>query len=326
MSARVDAQQPKRRAAGARRPPLASRKRLAREAARARVASRVTRALTAEQRTHDPLPPLVGAGSPLKRFGREAVVVAVALLFHGAVVGLGFLLAALRPETGKREVIRQEIQVVVQEPKIEPPPPPVEKPPEPQPEPIQPPAPKVVKAPRPPAAAPQPKAPETAEPPPRVVGLSLESTVEGGEGPAFAVGNTLEGNTAERAAAPKAVVPGATGPITDAPPTLNQATTRIPMQGVAITPPKRIRSMKPSYPEMLKAQGIEADVPLVVRIDETGRVTEVKVVEPSPYPEFNEAARAAALAERWEPARRNGVAMAYTLNFVSRFRIEGEGQ
>lgn len=322
MSAPLDAQRTKRPRAGTRRAPFASRRHLAREVARARVVSRVTRGLTAEQRSHDPLPPVTPAGSSLKRFGREAAVLAVAILFHAAVVGLGFLVAALRPETGKREIIRQEIRVVVQEPEVEPPPPPVEKPPEP----LQQPAPKMVKTPRPPEPAPQPKAAETAEPPPRVVGLSLESTVEGGDGPAFAVGNTLQGETAERAAAPKTVVPGATGPIAESPRTLNQATARIPMQGVAITPPKRVRAKKPAYPEMLKAQGIEADVPLVVRIDESGKVTEVKIVEPSPYREFDEAARAAALAEEWEPARRNGVAIAYTLNFVSRFRIEVEGQ
>ena len=61
---------------------------------------------------------------------------------------------------------------------------------------------------------------------------------------------------------------------------------------------------------------------LLVNIDATGRVTSVKVLRPSPYPEFNEAARREALAEQFDPATRDGVPIPYTLSFTYHFRLK----
>ena len=73
-----------------------------------------------------------------------------------------------------------------------------------------------------------------------------------------------------------------------------------------------------------RAQGIEANVTVLVTLDETGKVTTVKVIVPSPYAAFNEAARRAALAEVFEPALRDGVPIPYTLSYRYHFRIEDQ--
>jgi len=109
---------------------------------------------------------------------------------------------------------------------------------------------------------------------------------------------------------------------TEKPTTANQAATRIPRKGVAFTEARyRGAARKPPYPPTLKAQGIESDVEVLVFIDPTGKVTMVKILHESPYPEFNEAAKQAALAQEWEPATRNGEPMASTKKYSYRFRL-----
>jgi protein TonB len=290
---------------------LPLRKRLERQQARRRALGQIRRPLSAEQRRTDPL-----AGrhrGPLPRLGRAAAAVLASAAVHAAVVLLGLLGPS---ETGRREVIRQEVQVEMREHTPPPPPPPPPAPPPPEKPVVTPP--RVAKAPPPRTPPPEP----AHSPPPRVVGLSLESTSEGGEGPAFAVGNTRAGATEERARAPQEVPSTPpTAPTESAP---NQVASRIPTAGVSYALPRRRASRNPPYPETLKAQGIEADVPVMVTLDATGRVTKVKVLRPSPYPEFNEAARKAAAAEEFDPATRDGVPIPYTLSFTYRFRLEDQ--
>jgi TonB family protein len=63
---------------------------------------------------------------------------------------------------------------------------------------------------------------------------------------------------------------------------------------------------------------------VLVFIAATGKVTNVKILHESPYPEFNEAARKAALVQPWEPSTRNGEPMASTKKYSYRFRITDE--
>jgi len=162
--------------------------------------------------------------------------------------------------------------------------------------------------------------------PPRIVGLSFESTVgEGdGEGPAFAVGDTRLGDT-EKVAVKKDDVPEEhPAPVhgTEKSTTVNRTATRIPTKGVMFTESKyRGTQVRPEFPATLKAQGIESDVEILVFIDTTGKVTNVKILHESPYPEFNEAAKKAALTQPWEPATRNGEAMPSTKKYSYRFRL-----
>jgi TonB family protein len=48
---------------------------------------------------------------------------------------------------------------------------------------------------------------------------------------------------------------------------------------------------------------------------------EVKILKESPYPEFNEAAKKAAMADEFEPATRNGVPTPTTLKYNVSFRL-----
>jgi protein TonB len=307
---------------------LVERKQLARAAARQRIAARTTRALPASLRVHDPL---VGEAATITGT-RILIAVAISVVAHVAIVAIG-LAVGDRDEKVKEPLARIEVR--------ERPPEPPPLPPEPAPEPPppgptaiapEPPNPKAEPRPRP---TPPPVAPVSPEPPPepgkkpppRVVGISMDSTTQGGDGPGFAVGNTGRGETDSRAVDPKKVVPGATGPATDEPtapaPTPNAAATRIPGAGGKVTMPKRKKTVKPRYPETLQSQGIEADVAVIVSIDATGKVTNVKVAKSSGYPEFDEAARLTALEdESFEPAVRDSQAIPYTLSFTYRFRLE----
>ena len=293
------------------RAPLVERKRVERTRARGRARALTAVPLTEAQRAHDPLVPSRRVGS-LGRFGWVLLVVVGSVLVHGGILGLPFLIGGR--DDGRRRVVRQEVKIEVAEKKVEPPPPPVEPPPEPE----RRVRPKVVE----PQKAPEPKAPPS-KAPPRVVGLSLESTIEGGEGsgPSFAVGNTREGRTDDKARNPQEV-PKEAPPEADIESKTNRVAARIPVAGVKYEPPKRKRPLVPPYPETLKSQGIEADVTVMISIDADGKVTSVKIIRPSEYPEFNELAKKTALGEEYEPATKDGVPMPFTTSFTYRWRLD----
>jgi len=301
------------------RAPLVQRKRAARRAARRRIAARTLTDLAPGQRDHDPLD---HRRPPARALAYTLLALAGSWGVHAAAVGVGALVARFQDARGARP--SSEVTIEMRERK--PPPPPEEKKEEekkPEPaaverRPIRPP--KVAKAPEPPPPEPKQKVA-----PRRIVGLSLESTVEGGGGPTFAVGNTKRGETAARAEDPREVPPAR--PPVEAPPAAgsgegNQPASRIPVAGVKFQMPKRKRNRPPPYPETLKSQGIEADVTVMVTVDASGKVTSVRIIKESPYPEFNQAARAAAEMEEFEPALRDGVSIPHTLSYTYRFRLE----
>lgn len=302
---------------------LVVRKGLERRAARRRIASNTRRPPTVAQLAFDPL--ARPGDTRNRRSTRFWLGLAVSLVAHGAAVIVGLSLRTSRPSGGE---VRQEVKIEVRQrppeppPRKEPEPPPVEKP-----ERVPP---KLVKAPvkAPPPSA--PPAPPSKTPPVRVVGLSLESTTEGGDGPAFAVGNTRFGETATRAVAPKDVSPAPPGLDPKAveargPGASNQVATRIPVAGVKYEKPQPHQGMlKPVYPPMLRSQGIEDHVMVLVVIDATGRVTSVKIIKPSQYAEFNESARIAAFAQKWDPATKNGVPFQQSLSYSYRFDLEDQ--
>jgi len=239
---------------------------------------------------------------------------------HLGAIGVGVVLRANLAGRTTRE------DVVIEMRQPPPPPPPEQKPP-PPPEP-PPPVEKPVR--QKPVAKVEPP-PSTPQPPPkappvRVVGLSLESTSDEGGGPAFAVGNTRLGETEKKAVEPKDVTPPPNG--TSTLPAAgtgrsNQVARHIPVDGITYTKAQRkAAERKPPFPETLKSQGIEGDVPILVTIDARGKVTKVKILKESPYPEFNEAARAFALTDEFEPATRDGVPMETTLTYTVKFRLE----
>lgn len=91
---------------------------------------------------------------------------------------------------------------------------------------------------------------------------------------------------------------------------------------MSFTPPRRKRPSCAPYPEILKAQGVEADVTVSVSLSATGRVERVVIVSPAPFEEMNESARRAAHAEEFEPATSDGIPIPYTVNFTFLFRLE----
>ncbi len=296
--------------------------RVRREAARRVVAARTKQPLTTEQRKFDPL--TRGQRSVGQKLGYVAAALLGSVVVHLLALGIGLI----GPGGKSTDDTNQDVKIEVKPPPEPPPPPPPEKKPEPEPpkaieKKAEPPPPKAVKAPPPPATP----APPTKAPPVRVVGLSLESTTEGGEGPSFAVGNTRVGETEQKAVAPKSVTPAPSGTSTipaAGPGKSNQVASRIPVAGIAWEKPKRKAPKNPPYPPTLRSQGIEGDVVVLVNIDATGKVTTVKIIKESTSPEFNEAARATALAEEWEPALRDGVPAPYTLSYTYRFRLNDE--
>lgn len=304
--------------------PFGERQRARRVQARRLVAARTTRPLTAAQRAFDPL--AHARQSSGKRLGVLLLVALASIGVHLGAVGIGVLIGRnTRPAAQK-----EDLTIEVKEPPPPPPPPPppevkAPEPPAPVEKPVRPPPPPKVKAPPPPATPTPPKAA-----PVRVVGLSLESTTEGGGGPSFAVGNTRLGETEKQAKAPKDVGPAPTGtstlPAAGGPTRTNQVASRIPVAGVQYgkPTPRGGKQKQPPYPSVLRSQGIEGDVTVLVNISEAGKVTGVKVLKPSSYPEFDEAARKTALEQEWEPATRAGVPMAFTLSYMYRFRLEDE--
>tara|TARA_R110002096_G_scaffold436061_1_gene666644 strand:- start:33025 stop:33771 length:747 start_codon:yes stop_codon:yes gene_type:complete len=242
------------------------------------------------------------------------------------VIFTGTVWLASEALSNKPEKIRDETIVVMIEdpipPKIEP----IETEaetkvePKPAPEPKPKPKPKPENKPKP-----KPKPADTPDlpPPPRkIVGLNLGSTVAGGNGPSFATGTSLDGETDSKAVDPnqaaRAPEDGATD--IDAPKT-NRKATRIPTAGVKLVKPKPKARVKPEYPPTLRAQGIEANVVVEVSINASGKVTKARLIDGSKYDDMNTQALIAARKETFSPATRDGVAIPFTITYTIRFRL-----
>jgi len=310
----ASADEPGRRRAG-----FAALRAEARLQAAARLRRHVAVPVGAEMRALDPLRRDPGRGGAK----RAALIVAAGAIVHvalvAALVGAGGLgeprPAGPRPE---RVVVR-----IVEPVTVAPKPAPeqarrIEPKPEPKPEPERIARP-VAPAPIPPDPI-EPRPPvERQAPPRRVVGLSLESTVTAGSGPSFAVGNTRMGETGEVAAAPRDVRPIGGAPA--AAEGSNAAAEFVPTGGAPIVKPRRLAEPKLDYPPALKAQGVEGDVAVLIRIGADGSVGDVRIVKSSGVKELDAAARSAAERERFSPAIRDGAPIEYTLKYTYRFRI-----
>lgn len=145
-----------------------------------------------------------------------------------------------------------------------------------------------------------PAAPEQSAMPP-VLGISFASTVSTGAGPSLAVGSARDGQRA-KLAPPQAPVGAG--------------------DGVNVVRPARTEVIEPTYPAELRAQGIEADVTVRVKVGADGSVLDASVVKAAPDPAFNVAALATAKRERFTPGTRDGVPVPFVITFTYRFRIE----
>jgi TonB family protein len=304
----------------ARHNPFVDKRAHRRELSRARTLSHVRVPIHAQFHEHRGLRRMPG-------WLRAAIGITVLVVSAGLHVGFVIMALGVGKLGAQQAKERERLAIEMREHEAEKPKPPEpEKVPEPKKEIVERVA--VVKAPPAPKLEEPPKEPDK-KPPPRIVGLSFESTVGdgNGDGPSFAVGNTRLGETDKVAVKKEDVPKERPAPVhgTEKPTVANQAATRIPVKGVTYGEAKyRGKQVKPEFPPTLKAQGVESDVEVLVFIDATGKVTNVKFLHESPYPEFNENAKKAALAQEWEPATRNDEAMSSTKKYSYRFRITDE--
>jgi periplasmic protein TonB len=175
-------------------------------------------------------------------------------------------------------------------------------------------------APRPPApvpdAPPPPNVPppDDAPPPARApvrIGISMSSSTTAGGVPAPA-GNTAHGEMPGTAPEPGAVKPYRSEKVV--PPSQVTVLPR-PLEACYRTSPE-------DYPETARRLGVEARVPLVLTVDETGAIVDARVVSDPGH-----GLGAAALASlkrhgcRFAPARRGGEAVATRFGFTVRFEL-----
>jgi protein TonB len=288
-----------------------------RQAARERIHARVAHAIDTPHLLPDPLE---RADSALRSTLSFARLLVVAALVHGLLLVVIFLGNAMVGKAST-ERPRERMQMRIVPVERPPPPPPPEEPRAEEPKIVVPVAPPPVEA-RPkvrPKRPPQAVLPDPVSAPPvpatperRVVGINMASTVEGGQGPAFAVGASRMGETGDRGVDSRASTQ-------EVP--VNRVSTRFADADAPVVPPRRLAPVTPEYPPLLREQGIEADVVVVVSIGADGRVLKVEVANPAPQPFFNEAAIASARRERFAPATRGGEAVPYTQRYTIRFRL-----
>lgn len=251
-----------------------------------------------------------------------AIALAVSLGLH---LGLYALLGDDPPP--KKVVESVEFEIVERTPPPAAPEPEPEPEPAPEPEPPPPPPPPKVAevTPRPPPQVtpppnlPPPNVPPPNEPPPPdakpapiKIGISLSSTTEGGD---FAVGtgNTLYGKADTKAADPNEVRPYAPGPEVKKAPF-------VPASRVSKQPAVR-REAKAAYTAVARREGVEGVVILRVKIDENGKVVDVKVVKGIGYG-LDEAAAEAMWKYLFAPASVDGQAVGTEISFKMNFLLE----
>lgn len=157
------------------------------------------------------------------------------------------------------------------------------------------PPPPLAQAPPQPAAAPRPL--------PRV-GISLGSTVASG-GFAMGVGNTAHGKAEEIAADPASVRPYAGGIASPRP----------------SVPPRPLDLPRIEYPAGARKAGAEGRVLLLLRIDATGAVAAVRVLD-APEPSLGAAAAEGARRFRFAPALAGGQPVEAEIRFTYTFLLE----
>ncbi len=115
--------------------------------------------------------------------------------------------------------------------------------------------------------------------------------------------------------------PPPTGPAATAPPSTPPAAKAAPPPADVIVPPRRIRTVKPRYPEVARAAQLKGDVHLRVTVGADGRIGEV-VVERSADSVFNQAAIEAVRRSEYLPGHRNGVPTESSTTTTIRFDLD----
>jgi protein TonB len=159
-----------------------------------------------------------------------------------------------------------------------------------------------------PPSAPRAVAPTASRNPPVRVAAAAESTV------ATAV---------SLPAAPEALAARQSSVAEPAPATTPLDVPAAPAEEIAVARPDHAQCPPAAYPGLLREQGIEGVVRLRVRVDALGRASEVRLLQPSGWRLFDEAAMRQVRACRFVPARRGTEALASWVEFPVRFALAG---
>jgi TonB family protein len=135
--------------------------------------------------------------------------------------------------------------------------------------------------------------------------------------PPMPVANTAVAETAPTQPAPFAVDVPSTGSETSR----ADVTSRpAPAPADVITPPARIRTVTPDYPDIARAAELEGDVLLQATVGTDGRISNVQVLR-AVHPVLDEAARRAVLQYEYTPGQRNGIPEAASVRITVSFRL-----
>ena len=173
--------------------------------------------------------------------------------------------------------------------------------------PVLPPPPIIAAVPPPPNV----EVPKPAPPPVLVTGISLSSTGKSGSFK-VGVGNTLQGQMADKAAAPESVKP-------------YKANEYAPVYLVSQLPEYlenlSAKQKNSFYPPVAKKQGLEAVVRVKIIVDDDGSVVQATALN-DPGNGFAHAAERLAMALKYRPARVGGRAVATEIEWTIPFVIE----
>jgi len=95
-----------------------------------------------------------------------------------------------------------------------------------------------------------------------------------------------------------------------------------PRAAPVFTQPKLVRHEAPIYPYLARRQRVEGSITLELAIDAQGRVARVRQTSPALGYGLDDAARRAARSAIYEPATRDGVAVAGIATLTIRFRLD----
>jgi len=248
---------------------------------------------------------------------------AAAIVSIGLHVGLAAVTRDWRPERAAPHGSSMVALRVVEAPRPSPVPEPPQAPkPEAVPTPPPPPPPKSAAKPRPNRRPTEPT-PPAAEPAAPVFGVTADSVAGAGSGTvAVRVGNTLNTEMEEKATPPEQVKPLAEAPLATEGTSREPAPSApVPIHLVTRTPSFKVR-VEPVYPEDARRDEVEGVVQVEVLVDESGRVRRARALR-GPGHGLDQAAEEAARASTFEPAIRDGEAVATTIRIPYRFVLDG---
>ena len=266
----------------------------ARARRRANASARVVHPVSAE--TNDPLAPV--AARPARQILGGIGALGIAAALHGAVLAF-FLLTNLvgewladEPEPAGPEVSALAVETPPEEVPDEPPP---EEPPPPPPPQI-------------PSVIPPPERPKAAAAPAQAMGLTADSTSEGGSGPAFRTGAGLVFDS-------QSLAQQLLGPA-DA-----TAPAELVMTADSVdTPPKPASgNRQPKMPSRAVKKQLSGVVVLRLLIDGEGSVRDVKILQSEPAGVFDEAVLEVASSWRFTPATYKGQPVEIRVDQTFRF-------